>query len=132
MAVTLKQEFEEWLVESLEKFSLQDDVYKDYIVGIIEENTSSAKEKAEGVTEFLSAATEQNLDDFQNKVLVWAEKLDDRHKQDLQQARAIELQKTSSTSTTTNRNERRKRNKASATFQRREETERCTFGKIWL
>jgi hypothetical protein len=57
MAVSVTQEYENWLVDSLEKFSLQDEVYKDYIAGIMNENTSTPSEKAEGITEFLSAAT---------------------------------------------------------------------------
>jgi hypothetical protein len=51
------KQFVDWLGPALDKFSLNDEVYTGYIQGIMEEQTSTIDEKAEGIVDFLAAAT---------------------------------------------------------------------------
>lgn len=53
-------EFKGWLTKELKKLGLDDQVYTDYIYGMLEDDSTPDDEKKEALNEFLSAATVRN------------------------------------------------------------------------
>lgn len=53
----LEKEFEKWLNEALAPLGLNDEVYVNYVQGIMEESTTPVDDKIEGIVDFLAAAT---------------------------------------------------------------------------
>ena len=56
-----KKEVSEWLQKHLASWGLLDDVYFDYVFGIIQEETTVDEDKISGIKEFISAATVANI-----------------------------------------------------------------------
>lgn len=59
---------------------LNDEVYVDYIVAIVQEDNTKVEEKVGGIIDYLSAATSENLEPLKKELLEWITSFDETKK----------------------------------------------------
>jgi len=74
---SVKSEFRLWLVDRLQWFEVDDEVYTDYIQSIIDDNHSDEPPSliAEPILEFLSPAVTKDMTSFRENLTEWIVKL---------------------------------------------------------